>query len=44
MQLLRGLDQPAEHGIGIDLEDPSRPSDASTYGQTRDDVHDVLGR
>jgi hypothetical protein len=32
------------NGIGIDLEDPRRPSDAQSLGQAGDDVHDELGR
>ena len=44
VQLLRSLDQPAQDGIGIDLEAPCRASDAQTLGQTRDDTHDELHR
>jgi hypothetical protein len=43
VQLLGGFHQPAQDGIGVDLEDPRRPSDASTFGQTRDDVYNALG-
>src|SRR5262245_57675871 len=42
VELLRGLDQPAQDGIGIDLEHPRRVSDAQPLGQTRDDTHDEL--
>jgi hypothetical protein len=44
VQLLRGLDQPAQDGIGINLEHPRRASDAQPLGQTRDDTHDELHR
>src|SRR5262252_4386389 len=42
VELLRGLDQPAQDGIGINLEHPRRASDAQPLGQTRDDTHDEL--
>src|SRR5215813_10012434 len=44
VELLRGLDQPAQDGIGINLEHPRCASDAQPLGQTRDDTHDELHR
>jgi hypothetical protein len=42
VQLLRGLHEPAQHGVGVDLKDPRRASDAQTFGQTRHDAYDEL--
>src|SRR5215831_18567261 len=44
VELLCGLDQPAQDSIGIYLEHPRRASDAQPLGQTRDDTHDELQR
>jgi hypothetical protein len=43
-ELLRGLDQPLEAWVRIDLEHPGRVSAAQSFGQTGDDVHDELSR
>jgi hypothetical protein len=37
LELLGGLHQPVEHGIGIDLEDPRRAPNAETFGETGDE-------
>ena len=42
VQVLSRLPQPAQHLVGIDLEDPRRPSDAQAFGQTGDDAHDEV--
>src|SRR5215510_13562941 len=44
VELLRGLDPPAQDGIGIDLEHPRCASDTQSLGQTRDHAHDELPR
>ena len=44
LQLLRGLHQPLEDGVGIELEQARRAPDAQPFGQTRHDAHDELGR
>jgi hypothetical protein len=31
-QLLGGFDQPVQHGVGVDLEDPRRGADTETFG------------
>jgi hypothetical protein len=41
-QLLRCLDEPLQHGIGVHLEDPCRASDAQPFGQTGDDAYDEI--
>ena len=38
LQLLCGLHQPLQDGIGIDLEDPRRAPNAQAFGQARDEV------
>src|SRR5215510_11815550 len=44
VELLRGLDPPAQDSIGIDLEHPRRAADTQPLGQTRDHAHDELHR
>src|SRR5439155_8232637 len=44
LELLGGLHQPAQHGMGVDLENARRASDAQAFSQTRDDPHDQLFR
>ena len=43
-ELLGGFDQPVQHGVGVDLEDPSRGTDAQAFGQACQDAHDELDR
>src|SRR5205807_8621301 len=43
-QLLRCLDEPLQHGIGINLEHPRRATDTQTFGQARDNAYDELDR
>ena len=43
-QLLRRLDQPLQHRIGIDCEYSRRAPDAQALGSARDDAHDELDR
>src|SRR5262249_59517610 len=43
-QLVRCLHEPAEHRVGIDLEDPRRPADAQALCEATDDVHDEVDR
>ena len=40
--MLRGLHQPLQDGIGIDLEPPRRTPDSQAFGQAREDAHDEL--
>ena len=39
-QLLGRFDQPVQHGVGVDLEDPRRGADTETFGQAREGPHD----
>jgi hypothetical protein len=41
-QLLGGFDQPAQHGVRIDLEDPSGGTDAQPLGEARQGTHDEV--
>jgi hypothetical protein len=41
-QLLRCLNEPLQHGIGVHLEHPCRASDAQPFGQTGDDAYDEI--
>jgi hypothetical protein len=34
-ELLGGFDEPVQHRIGVDLEDPSRGADTETFSQAR---------
>ena len=43
-QLLGRFDQPVQHRVGIDLEDPRRGADTQTLGQAGQDPHDQLHR
>ena len=43
LELLRGFDQPLQHGIRVDLEHPRRAPDAQAFGQAGDHPHDQLG-
>src|SRR5215831_15276074 len=43
-QLVRCLHEPAEHRVGIDLEDPRRPADAQALCEATDDVYDEVDR
>jgi len=44
LQLVSGLDQPLQDGIGIDLEHPRRAPDAQAFGQARDDPYNEVRR
>src|SRR5438067_13897783 len=44
LELLSGLDHPAQDGIGVDLEPPRGAPEAQPFGQTRDDAPELLGR
>jgi hypothetical protein len=41
-QLLRRFHQPLQHGVRVHLAHPSGTSDASAFGQARDDAHEEL--
>ena len=43
-ELLCGLYQPLQYGIGVALEHPRRPPDAQAFGSAGDDAHDELDR
>jgi len=43
-ELLGGLDQPLQHCVGSDLEDPSRRADPQALSQAGQDVHDEFHR
>ena len=44
MEVLSCLYQPAQDGVGIDLKDTCRASNAQALGQTGDDMHNEFGR
>ena len=41
-QLLGRFNQPLQHGVGVDFEDPSRGTDAQALSQAGQDVHDEV--
>ena len=41
-ELLGGLDQPVQHGVGVNLEDPGRRADPQALSQTGQDVYDAF--
>ena len=43
LQVLGRLYQPAQNGIGVDLEDARCAPDAQPLSETRDDLHDEIG-
>ena len=43
-QLLGRFDQPLQHRVGVDLEDPRRGADTQPFGQAGQDPHDQLHR
>jgi hypothetical protein len=43
-QLLGHFDQPVQHGIRVDLEDPRRSADTEPFSQAGQDAYDALDR
>ena len=43
-QLLGRFDQPVQHRVGINLEDPRGGADTQTFGQAGQHAHDQLHR
>jgi len=44
LELVRGLHQPLQHGVRVDLEHPRGAPDAQSLGQACDDPHDEFDR
>src|SRR5882672_11554382 len=44
LEMVRHLDQPCKHGVGIDLEHPGDGADAQTFRQRAHRPHQLLGR
>jgi hypothetical protein len=43
-ELVRGLDQPLQHRVRIDLEHPRGAADAQAFSKAADDMHDEIDR